>query len=304
MASSLKATDSDATRRDQACDKSASVVPIERVGVCSWSYRLPLDHVAREMKHSGVTGIHLALLPFIALDGLHGATEGADALQAVKARVASGEWRLFATMISFPKADASASGKTPDASWERNKAIFAKAVALTRELRAPYLTVFTPRVGSLDAHNPQASDAFCARVVWMRDLCKQSGIALLLEPGHEKAETLVRFLRKVPDVGINYDPANSILFADERPRLAVKTLMPWIRQVHMKDAKPASTPSTSCEETPWGEGAVGGNAFVAELDRLGYTGNYIVERESGNQRATDIARAIAKLTGRTSSLIK
>ncbi len=284
-------------------DVATGVVPIERVGVCSWSYQQPLDGVAKEMKHSGVTGIHLALGPFISPDERHGAAESAEALKAVKARLASGEWRLLSTMVSFPQEDYSTleriretGGIVPDACWARNKVIVEKAVALTRELGAPYLTL---HAGFLDEHNPQAYATFKARVAWMRDLCKQNGIGLLLESGQETAEDLASFMRAMPGVGINFDPANMILYGKGCPQAAVKVLMPWIRQVHVKDAIPSAVPGVWGTETPWGEGKVGGQAFIAELQRLGYTGNFVIEREGGNQRATDIARAASLLTGRT-----
>ena len=46
---------------------------------------------------------------------------------------------------------------------------------------------------------------------------------------------------------------------------------------------------------PWGDGEVGGRAFVAALERRGYKGNYVVERESGDSRAADIGRAVRLL---------
>ncbi len=282
---------------------ATGIVPIERVGVCSWSYQQPLDGVASEMKQTGVTGIHLALGPFISPDERHGSAEGAAALQAVKARLASGEWRLFSTMVSFPQEDYSTleriretGGIVPDACWERNKVIVEKAVALTRELGAPYLTL---HAGFLDEHNPQAYATFKARVAWMRDLCKQNGIGLLLESGQETAEDLASFMQEMPGVGINFDPANMILYGKGCPQRAVKTLMPWIRQVHVKDAVPSAVPGVWGAERAWGEGEVGAQAFVAELQELGYAGNFVIEREGGNQRATDIARAVGALTGRT-----
>jgi sugar phosphate isomerase/epimerase len=47
---------------------------------------------------------------------------------------------------------------------------------------------------------------------------------------------------------------------------------------------------------PWGQGEVGAEAFVRELKRLGYRGKFVVERENGDDRAGDIARAVERLT--------
>jgi sugar phosphate isomerase/epimerase len=71
--------------------------------------------------------------------------------------------------------------------------------------------------------------------------------------------------------------------------------MPWIVQVHVKDALLTKTPGTWGTEVAWGEGEVGGKTFLAELEKLGYKGNYVVEREAGDSRAKDINLAIERL---------
>ena len=74
-------------------------IPSERVGICSWSWQLPMVQVAEKMDEAGVKGIHLALGPFIAPDGRHGGAESADAWAFVKGKVAKGEWKVMSTMI-------------------------------------------------------------------------------------------------------------------------------------------------------------------------------------------------------------
>ena len=63
----------------------------------------------------------------------------------------------------------------------------------------------------------------------------------------------------------------------------------------MKDACETKVPGTWGTEVPWGEGEVGGDSFVAELEALGYKGNYVIEREAGNDRPGDISRAVEQL---------
>lgn len=278
----------------------AETVPIDRVGVCSWSFQQPLAQVAANMDKMGVKGIHLALGPFLAPDKRHGAAEGAAELARVKQRIASGEWVLMSTMIGFPQEDYSTldsirktGGIVPDAVWPRNREIVRKAAKLTKELGAPYLSL---HAGFLDESDPKAYATFVARVKWMRDACTRNGVTLILESGQETAEDLAKFMADVPGVGINFDPANMILYGKGDPLAAVKTLMPWIKQVHVKDAIPTDKPGTWGTETPWGDGKVGGRAFVAELDRLGYQGNFLIEREGGDRRAEDIALAVQRLT--------
>ena len=274
-------------------------VDAERIGVCSWSYQRPLREVADEMAKIGVKGIDLALTPFVAPDGRHGVEEGEEALAFAKAQFASGAWRLFATMISFPQEDYSTletirktGGVVPDDCWPRNREIAAAAAELSGTLGAPYMLF---HAGFLDESNPAAYAAYVERVSFVRDACARAGVQLILESGQETAEDLARFLRDVPGLYVNFDPANMILYGKGRPMEALETLVPWIRKIHVKDADATAVPGTWGTERPWGEGQVGGAAFIDALNGLGFTGNLTIEREGGDDRAGDIARAAARL---------
>ena len=274
-------------------------VDAERIGVCSWSYQRPLREVADEMAKIGVKGIDLALTPFVAPDGRHGVEEGEEALAFAKAQFASGAWRLFATMISFPQEDYSTletirktGGVVPDDCWPRNREIAAAAAELSGTLGAPYMLF---HAGFLDESNPAAYAAYVERVSFVRDACAKAGVQLILESGQETAEDLARFLRDVPGLYVNFDPANMILYGKGRPMEALETLVPWIRKIHVKDADATAVPGTWGTERPWGEGQVGGAAFIDALNGLGFTGNLTIEREGGDDRAGDIARAAARL---------
>ena len=274
-------------------------VDAERIGVCSWSYQRPLREVADEMAKIGVKGIDLALTPFVAPDGRHGVEEGEEALAFAKAQFASGAWRLFATMISFPQEDYSTldtirktGGVVPDDCWPRNREIAAAAAELSDTLGAPYMLF---HAGFLDESNPAAYAAYVERVSFVRDACARAGVQLILESGQETAEDLARFLRDVPGLYVNFDPANMILYWKGRPMEALETLVPWIRKIHVKDADATAVPGTWGTERPWGEGQVGGAAFIDALNGLGFTGNMTIEREGGDDRVGDIARAAARL---------
>ena len=274
-------------------------IPAERIGVCSWSWREPMKDVAREMAKADVKGIHLALGPFIAPDERHGAAEDAAALAFVKEKIAKGEWVLMCTMIGTVGEDYSTletiretGGIVPDRHWEANKKIVTAGARLTQELGCKYMST---HAGFLDESNPKALKKFVERVTWMRDECRKYGVTLILESGQETAEDLAAFLPRVPGVFINFDPANMILYGKGKPRAALRVLYPWIRQVHVKDARETKVPGTWGEEVPWGEGEVGGEAFLADLEALGYRGNYVVEREGGDDRPGDIRRAVRAL---------
>ncbi|MBO5774741.1 MAG: sugar phosphate isomerase/epimerase [Kiritimatiellae bacterium] len=281
-----------------------SIVKIDndRVGVCSWSWRESVADVAKQMEKSGVKGVHLALGPFIAPDERHGAAESAAAWNLVKAKVRSGEWVVMSTMVGTVGEDYTTletikktGGIVPDQHWKANQEIFTKGAKMTKELGCRYMST---HAGFLDESDPVAYKKFVSRITWIRDECAKYGVELILESGQETAEDLAKFMADVPGVGINFDPANMILYAKGNPLDALKILMPWIRQVHVKDACATKVPGTWGTEVPWGEGEVRSCDFVARLEKLGYRGNYVVEREGGDSRAVDIRKAIEGLTGK------
>lgn len=279
---------------------SDGVIDPERVGACSWSWRADMDTVGKNMAESGVKGVHLALGPFIAPDERHGGAESAEAWQRVKAKVASGEWKVMGTMIGTVGEDYTTletikktGGIVPDCHWEANKKIVTAGAKLTQELGCGYMSL---HAGFLDEHDKAAMKKFIERVEWMRDEAKKYGVKIIFESGQETAEELARFMKKVPGVGINFDPANMILYGKGNPIEAIDILLPWIVQVHVKDACLTKKPGTWGTEVPWGEGEVNAKQFVRKLEKLGYKGYYVVEREGGSSRAADIKLAIERLT--------
>jgi sugar phosphate isomerase/epimerase len=82
-----------------------------------------------------------------------------------------------------------------------------------------------------------------------------------------------------------------ILYDKGDPIQALRTLGPWIRQVHIKDAKRTRASGTWAEEVAVGTGEVNWKDFFAALDELNFDGNLCIEREAGNQRVADIRTA-------------
>ena len=280
------------------CD-SRKCVAADRIGVCSWSFRLPFDKVAEEMKKMGLKRIHLALQPFLEGESRHGAAEAVAALERVKERIATGEWVLSATMIGFPQEDYSTletikktGGVVPDDSWEANKKIVVAGAKLSAELKSPVLTL---HAGFLDESDPVALKKYTDRVKFIVDTCGEAGVTVAFETGQETAEDLAKFMPTVPGAGVNFDPANMILYAKGNPVEAVRTLAPWIRHVHLKDAVLTKKPGTWGTEVPWGDGEVDAPRFLAELKAAGYKGNFAIEREGGDNRPGDIALAAKRL---------
>ena len=125
------------------------------------------------------------------------------------------------------------------------------------------------------------------------------GITFAFETGQETADLLRRTLDdlKCPNLKVNFDPANMLLYDKGDPLRAVEILGPDIRSVHVKDAIRTKTPGTWGEEVPLGGGQVDIKQFVQTLKKVGYTGPLCIEREVGNQqeRLADIAHGVRLL---------
>jgi len=124
-----------------------------------------------------------------------------------------------------------------------------------------------------------------------------------LETGQEPARTLLAFLNDVdrPNLGINFDPANMILYGTGDPIEALGILGPRVLTVHCKDGdwpEPGESGALGSER-PLGEGSVGIGRFLAALRQAGYRGPLSIEREASDpaRRMKDIAAAIHLLSG-------
>src|SRR6185437_4044262 len=90
------------------------------------------------------------------------------------------------------------------------------------------------------------------------------GVDLLMETGQERADELLEFLNDLaaPNVGINFDPANMILYGAGDPIAAIRTLGRHIRHVHAKDAIGSAKPGQEWgQEMAFGKGQVNPSEF-------------------------------------------
>ena len=182
-------------------------------------------------------------------------------------------------------------GIVPDATWDANWQHIQEVAEIASALGLGLVSFhagFLPHEES-DPDYPKLKD----RITRISGLFAVRGIDLAFETGQETADTLRAFLEKLdcPNVGVNFDPANMLLYGKGNPIDAMRVLGPWIKQVHIKDAVATRVPGTWGEEVPAGTGEVDWRAFFATLDELGFTGNCCIEREAGTQRVEDIRTA-------------
>jgi sugar phosphate isomerase/epimerase len=134
-----------------------------------------------------------------------------------------------------------------------------------------------------------------ARLREVADLFAARGVRVAFETGQEAADTLLGALEEIahPNVGVNFDPANMILYGMGDPVAALRALAAHVRQVHVKDAVSTDVPGTWGREVVAGTGAVDWKAFLAEVRRLPRAVDLVIEREAGPTREADIRAAAA-----------
>ena len=266
--------------------------PHARIAVCSWSLGPDDESPPRLIETLAVLeigAVQLALGPLV-----EARPEWADMLPALRAagvEVASGMMAMAGEDYTTLESIARTGGVRPDETWPTNRL---HAAEVARLAAGDGFELVTFHAGFLphDRDDPRRG-VMLERLRLIADLFGELGVQLALETGQESAETLLEVLADLerPNVGVNFDPANMILYGQGEPVDGLRRLAPHVRQIHVKDAVPAETPATWGREVPVGRGAVDWPAFVAVAEGIEPPVRYVIEREAGRQRAGDIAAA-------------
>lgn len=266
-----------------------------RLGLCSWSLQLAgLDQLLRQLDELKLPRLQLGLDP-LRTDPTSW-QDAAIRLRDAGVSVVSGQFGAVGEDYTTPRTIRVTGGVVPDEHWSANLDNAHQTAELAGQLG---LTMLSTHAGFIPPDDREPVFAkLVDRVSTLADLfARRCGAKLLLETGQETADTLGRFLQAVdrPNVGVNFDPANMLLYDMGDPVESVRRLMPHVRQVHIKDATPPSNPGTWGEEVVVGDGAVDWAAFLGALRDGGYEGSLIIEREAGSQRVADIATAAERV---------
>ena len=260
------------------------------LAVCTWSLRTDIASVVAAVRDLELDHVNLALRPALA--------EGGNEYLAI---VRQQKWTISATTVGFSQEDYSTlesiratGGIIPDEHWSRNRDIVFRAAEITEELGVRYLSL---HAGFIEENDTARVKTIRDRMTELADAAAERKITLLMETGQETAENLKRFLEEVdhPALAVNLDPANMVLYDKGNPVAAVRTLAPWIKHVHIKDALRTKQPGTWGQEVPWGEGDVQADAFLEALVEIGFDGVLAIERECGDDRLGDIRLALERL---------
>ncbi len=263
----------------------------DRLAVCSWSLQpISADDFFQKLAATGIPRVSIALDPVRENAGGAWADFKERCAQQGVACV-SGMMTAIGEDYSTLESIKRTGGVVPDEHWDGNWRNFQANADLAVRLGLKFVMFHAgflpheesdPAFGKLVDRLSRVAELFAAR-----------GIAVGFETGQETADTLATFLRKLnrPNVGINFDPANMLLYDKGDPITSLRTLGPWLRQCHLKDATRTKVPGTWGEEVVLGTGQVDWRAFFRVLRELNFTGDLAIEREAGTRRVADIRTA-------------
>jgi L-ribulose-5-phosphate 3-epimerase len=265
--------------------------PIEgRIGVCSWSLR-PRDpaDLIQTLGRLGIDAVQLALTPLIDQPAIW--ASAIDRLRDAGIRIVSGMIAMRGEEYSTLESIARTGGVRQDHRWPENRHLAQAAAELAGRAGIGLVTFhagFLPE-DPADPHRRVMLD----RVESIARILAGHGVASALETGQETAATLAAALAEMGESGpgVNFDPANMILYGKGDPVQSLRMLAGRVRQIHVKDALPTQQPGTWGREVPAGQGAVDWPAFFEVAEGIEPVVNYVIEREAGPTREADIAAA-------------
>jgi sugar phosphate isomerase/epimerase len=263
------------------------------IGVCSWSLQVKnIPELKQFMDRLGLSVVQIACG-----DPHHASWDEGDGMPAAAKKAG---FQMSGTMLGFPGEDYTtpqsiqlSGGFGNPATRKERLERFQWGLERTRALGLSDMMLhagFLPEPGDPDRK------PFLDTLGQVSQLAAAKGITIAFETGQETADLLRRTLDelKCPNLKVNFDPANMLLYDKGDPIRAVELLGPDIRSVHVKDAFRPKTPGTWGEEVPLGEGAVNIRKFVQALQNAGFKGPLCIEREVGDQQARfkDIAHGV------------
>ncbi len=135
-------------------------------------------------------------------------------------------------------------------------------------------------------------DAYIAMLEAVTDIAAyaaKQNVTISLETGQETGEQLAAFLDRitVARVGVNFDPANLVIYGVDSPSRALKHVVTRVTSVHVKDALLPETPGAMGREVRPGEGRAELTECFRMLRASGFTGALVIENYVARGLKTD-----------------
>lgn len=263
----------------------------EHLGICSWSlHATDADDLVKQLSAVGLARVQLALGPL---------RDEPDKWKGVDRKLADAGMKIVSGMVGTVGEDYSTiaairrtGGLVPDDTWPQSLEVMKRSAPVAAGLGVRMVSF---HAGFIPAgKDDPAFNKVVDRLGKVADVFKEVGCTIFLETGQEAATTLQRCLKTLnrPDVGVNFDPANMLLYRSGDPIEAMKLLLPHIVQFHVKDAIRSDADGKWGEEVAVGTGEVDWAGFFGVLKENNWNrGNLVIEREAGDQRVADIRQA-------------
>jgi len=270
-----------------------------RIGVCSWSLQpdSPADLIGK-LQAAGIDCVQLALEPL--RSGAWHAERAIGELRDAGVEIRSGMMSMRGEDYSSLETIRKTGGVRPDAHWKHNLDAARANAALAKRIGIKLVTFhagFLPH-----DRNDRERAKMLERLRAIIDAFTEQGVRVGFETGQENADTLHGVLEELgrDSAGVNFDPANMILYGMGDPIEALRKLAGRVLQAHVKDARKTNEPGTWGDEVRAGDGEVDWNAFFSVLHDEHNECDLMIEREAGGRRIADIAHAHKLVLGHLS----
>lgn len=264
-------------------------------GVCSWSL-LPESPaaLAHAVRACGLSEVQLALDPI--RRGEWGLSATREALSREGVRIGSGMMSPVGEDYASLESIRRTGGLAPDSTWEENLRAAEENARIAQELGVRLVTL---HAGEIPHHATSARrEVILGRIRLVAEMFGRCGVRIALETGREDAATLAQALDELDGlgVGVNFDPANVILYGAGDPHKAFIRVAARVVQVHVKDATAPRRAGEWGMERVVGEGEVRWPEFLRAARRLAPGAALVIEREAGDRRIEDVrtARAVVE----------
>jgi sugar phosphate isomerase/epimerase len=260
---------------------------LKRLAVCGWSLQpTSPENLIEQVQAAGFKRVQLDLDPFREKPEVW--DKAPELLAKAGITPVSGMFRTVGEDYTTLETIRLTGGIVPDATWEQNWSNAQITVKTARKLGLKFVMFhagFVPH----DHNNPTFAK-LVERLRKMVQLFASAGITLGCETGQETGPDLKAFLEYLaePNIAVNFDPANMILYNNGNPIDALRLIGPHVKSCHLKDGILTKTPGSWGEEAAVGKGQVNWPAFFETMAEINFKGFFCFEREGGNQRLEDI----------------
>ncbi len=241
------------------------------LGICSWSIDRcdPVTAIQRARRDLDLGVVHVGFFGNV--------TPAAEIAKAA----ANANVELSATFVAFENEDyssiarvAATVGFNHDERIDERFTLLREAIDVSAALRVNMLAMHLGTIADDPAKLRQ-------RVQQAADMAAEKNLTLLAETGPESPDVLKSFIESVdrPNVAVNFDPGNLVMYATGDPVSAVTTLRRHIKHVHVKDVTASANPGVQWgTPVPLGTGDVSLPRVISKLRARGYDGPLIIER--------------------------